>query len=49
MQIRQLLMQQGYELDNEEETGEGHLEVWINRSTRRGVLIEWFEPPKVRV
>jgi len=48
MEIRQVLTQQGYELDNEEQTGEGRMEVWINRRTGRGVLVEWFRLPEVR-
>ena len=48
MEIRQLLMDQGYELDNEEKRGEDRVEVWINRSTGRGVLVEWFKLPVVR-
>jgi hypothetical protein len=48
MEIRQVLTQQGYELDNEEQTGEGRMEVWINRSTGRGVMLEWFKLPGVR-
>jgi len=48
MEIRQVLMQKGYELDSEEQTGEGHMEGWINRSTGRGVLVRWFKLPGVR-
>jgi len=47
MEIRQLLMEQDYELDNEQQTGEGRMGVWINRSTGRGILVEWFKPPVV--
>ena len=47
MEIRQVLMQQGYELDNKEQTGEGHMEVWVNRRTGRGVMVEWFKLPEV--
>ena len=48
MEIRQVLTQQGYELDNEEKSGEDRMEVWINRRTGRGVLVEWFRLPGVR-
>ncbi len=48
MEIRQLLVKQGYELDNEEQTPEGRREVWINRATRRGVLVEWFKMVEVK-
>lgn len=48
MEIRQVLAQEGYELDSEEKRGEDHMEVWINRRTGRGVLVEWFKLPEVR-
>jgi hypothetical protein len=48
MEIRQVLTRQEYELDKTDERGEDYMEVWINRGTGRGVLVEWFTLPDVR-
>ena len=41
------LKRQGYEFDHEYGSSEDRMEVWVNRKTGRGILIEWFSLPEV--
>ena len=36
------LEKEGFEFDHEYGDSEGRTEVWVNRKTGRGVMIEWF-------
>lgn len=47
MSVYAELAKMGYEHDHEYGSSEERAEVWVNRKTGMGVLIEWFRLPEV--
>ena len=47
MGLQDELDRQGYEFDHDYGDSEDRTEVWVNRMTGRGILIEWFSLPEV--
>lgn len=47
MGIHHELKKQGYEFDHEYGNSDDRTEVWVNRRTRCGVMVEWFMLPEV--